>query len=195
MKKAFNGHQEHDIAQIPLTGAQVYKKVKGLHVDFGRKRKVTVTNIWKKRSIFFDLPYWCKLDVRHCINVIHVEKNVFDSLIGTLLNIKGKMKDGVNTHLDMIEMNIQEELVPKEVGKRTYLPAACYTLSKKERTTFYRCLQGVKVPQGYSSNVSKLVSMQELKLIGLKIHDYHVLIQQLLHMAIHGILPKNVRLV
>ena len=49
-----------------------------------------VKNIWKKKSIFFELPYWSKLDVRHCINVTPVEKNVCDSIIGTLLNIKGK---------------------------------------------------------------------------------------------------------
>jgi len=40
-----------------------------------------------KKSIFFDLPYWSKLEVRHCIDVMLVEKNVCDSLIGTLLNI------------------------------------------------------------------------------------------------------------
>jgi len=35
--------------------------------------------------------------------------------------------------------------------------------------------------------------MEDLKLIGLKSHDCHVLMQDLLPMAIHGILPKNVR--
>ena len=45
---------------------------------------------------------------------MHVEKNVCDSLIGTLLNIKGKTKDGVNARLDLIEMNIREELAPRE---------------------------------------------------------------------------------
>jgi len=35
--------------------------------------------------------------------------------------------------------------------------------------------------------------MQDLKLIGLKSNDYHVLMQQLLLVAIHDILPKNVR--
>jgi len=122
-----------------------------------------------------------------------VEKNVCNSLIGTLLNIKGKTKDGVNAHMDLIEMNIQEELAPREVCKRTYLLAACYTLSKKEKTSFCECLKGVKVPQGYSSNVKSLVSMNDLKLIGLKSHDCHVLKQQLLPVAIRGILPKNVR--
>jgi len=65
-----------------------------------------VTNIWKKKSIFFDLPYWSRLDVRLCIDVMHIEKNVCDSLIGTLLNINGKTKDGINARLDLIEINI-----------------------------------------------------------------------------------------
>ncbi|XP_068503686.1 uncharacterized protein [Phaseolus vulgaris] len=194
LKKAFNGYQEHDICPTPLSGVEIYEKIKNVTVTFGKmKKKQTVSEIWKKRSIFFDLPYWCKLDVRHCLDVMHVEKNVCDSLIGTLLNIKGKTKDGVNARLDLIEMNIREELAPREVGKRTYLPAACYTLSKKEKTSFCECLKGVKVPQGYSSNVKSLVSMNDLKLIGLKSHDCHVLMQQLLPVAIRGILPKNVR--
>jgi len=51
----------------------------------------------------------------------------------------------------------------------------------------------VKVPQGYSSKVKNLVSMDDLKLMGLKSHDCHVLMQDLLPVAIHGILPKYVR--
>ena len=69
-----------------------------------------MTNIWKKKSIFFDLPYWSRLEVRHSINVMHVEKNVCDSVIGTLLNINGKTKDGLNDRLDLIKMNIRGEL-------------------------------------------------------------------------------------
>ena len=99
----------------------------------------------------------------------------------------------MNACLDLIEMNVREELAPREVGKRTYLPAACYTLSKKEKTSFCESLKGVKVPQDYSSIVKRLVSMNDLKLIGLKSHDCHVLMQQLLPVAICGILPKNVR--
>ena len=51
---------------------------------------------------------------------MHVEKNVCDNLIGTLLNINGKTKDGLNARLDLIEMNIRGELAPTEMGKRTY---------------------------------------------------------------------------
>jgi len=191
LKKAFNGYQEHDICPTPLSGLQIYEKVKNINVTFGKmKKKKIVTEIWKKRSIFFYLSYWCKLDVRHCIDVMHIENNMCDSLIRTLMNIKGKMKDGVNERLDLIEMNIREELALREVGKRTYLHATCYTLLKIEKTSFCECLKGVKVPQGYSSNVKSLVSMNDLKLIGLKSHDCHVLMQQLLSVAIRGILQK-----
>ncbi|RVX13376.1 hypothetical protein CK203_021010 [Vitis vinifera] len=38
-----------------------------------------------------------------------------------------------------------------------------------------------------------LVSMEDLKLYGLKSHDYHTLMQQLLPMALRSLLPKHVR--
>jgi len=191
LKKDFNGYQKHDICPTPLSGLQIYEKIKNVNVTFrNMKKKQTVSEIWKKRSIFFYLPYLCKLDARHYIDVMHLEKNVCDNLIGTLLNIKGNTKDGVNAHLDLIEINIREELAPREVGKCTYLPAACYTLSKKEKTSFCESFKGVKVPQGYSSNVKSLVFMNDLKLIGLKSHDCHILMQQLLQVAIRGILQK-----
>ena len=80
-------------------------------------------------------------------------------------------------------MGIRQQLAPEDRGKRSYFPSACHALSKKEK----------KVPQGYSSNIKILVSMKDLKFIGLKSHDCHVLMQQLLPVTIRGILPKNVR--
>jgi len=55
-----------------------------------------------------------------------------------------------------------------------------------------QCLSSVKVPQGYSSNISSLVSMKDLKFVGLKSLDFHVMMQQLLPIAIHAILPTFV---
>ena len=195
LKKAFNGCQENGVAPNALAGEEVYERVKNINVIFGKKqKKSTEKNIWKKRSVFFDLPYWSywsSLDVRHCIDVMHVEKNVCDSVIGTLLNIKGKTKDGLNARLDLVDMGIREQLAQEPRGNNTYLPPACHTLSKQERRSFCECLQGVKVPQGYSSNVKSLVSMKDLKLLGLKSHDCHILMQQLLPVAIRGILPKK----
>ncbi|KAL4567864.1 hypothetical protein LXL04_023460 [Taraxacum kok-saghyz] len=113
---------------------------------------------------------------------------------GLLLNIKGKSKDGKLVREDMVEMGIRPELAPSEnPGKRTYLPAACYTMSKDEKTRFCKCLHGVKFPSGYSSSIKKLVSMNELNFFGMKSHDCHVLMARMIPIAIHGILPDRIR--
>ncbi|KAI3682163.1 hypothetical protein L2E82_50097 [Cichorium intybus] len=151
-------------------------------------------NIWKKKSIFWELPYWKHLEVRHCLDIMHIEKNVCESLIGLLLNIPKKSKDGINVRKDMVEMGIRPQLAPVESdGKRTYLPPTCFTMSKAEKTNFCKCLHGVKVPSSYSANIKKLVSMKDLKLLGMKSHDCHVLMTHMIPIAIRGILPENVR--
>ena len=51
---------------------------------------------FKKKSIFFKyLSYWKTLNTPHAIDCMHLEKNVFESTIGVLLDIKGKTKDGI----------------------------------------------------------------------------------------------------
>ena len=157
------------------------------------KLNVKTRNCWKKKFIFFDLEYWKYLHVRHNLDVMHIEKNVCESIIGTLLNILGKTKDGLNSRLDLLEMGLRCELGPRFESNRTYLPPACYTLSKVEKKLFCQTLSQLKVPEGYCSNMRNLVSMEDLKLYGLKSHDYHTLMQQLLPMSLRSLLPKHVR--
>ena len=95
--------------------------------------------------------------------------------------------------MDMVEMGIRLELAPVVEGDKTRLPLACYTLKRKEKLSLLECLRSVKVPSGYSSNISRNVSIKEMKLIGMKTHDWHVVLTQLLPVAIRGILPDDVR--
>ena len=46
----------------------------------------------KKESIFWKLPHWRDLQVRHCLGVMHIEKDVCDAILRTLINIPGKNK-------------------------------------------------------------------------------------------------------
>lgn len=50
--------------------------------------------------------YFQKLCLRHNLDIMHIEKNICESLIGTLLDVNGKTKDGVNSRLDLEELNI-----------------------------------------------------------------------------------------
>jgi hypothetical protein len=45
--------------------------------------------------------------VRHAIDGMHIQKNVFESIIGTLLDIKGKTKEGLNSRLDLVILGIK----------------------------------------------------------------------------------------
>ena len=105
------------------------------NVDRKRKRAIRELN-WTKRSIFFELEYWSKLKLRHNIDVMHVEKNVCDNIVGTLLNIEGKTKDADKAHLDFANMNIKKELHLQVQGNILGKPHACYTLAGDERKEF-----------------------------------------------------------
>ncbi|XP_062086136.1 uncharacterized protein LOC133792244 [Humulus lupulus] len=117
-KNEFSGGQEFGLAPVPLSGNQVLNKVSVIQFKVGKpivcpikkkkgrgksvgkdKTEVRMTSAdeskspWKKKSIFFELEYWENLLLRHNLDVMHIEKNVYDSLIGTLLNIPSKSKD------------------------------------------------------------------------------------------------------
>ena len=193
-RKAFNGETEEDRAPVPLTGDQLYKKVKRLRIKFGKPfKRELVKGGWKKKSIFFELPYWKSLYVRHFLDVMHIEKNVFDNVICTLLNVPGKSKDGINARLDMEKMGMRNELRPVKKGDRTFQPPAAHTLSRKEKIILCIFLHGVKVPEGFSSNIKRLVCMKDLKLKGTKTRDCHVIMENLLPIGIRSILPEKVR--
>ncbi|XP_074297599.1 uncharacterized protein LOC141628340 [Silene latifolia] len=193
-QKAFNRKAKHRPPPKILTGHEVYEKVKSIQIIYGKKGSKLASHGYKKMSHLSEqLPYWRVLSIRHCLDVMHIEKNVCDNIINTLLNVPNKPKDNKVARKDMMEMKIRPELAPQEKGTRAYLPPAAHTLLKKEKMEFCQCLHGVKVPEGYSSNISNLVSMRDLKLTGLKSHDSHALMQQLLLVAIRSILPKKSR--
>jgi hypothetical protein len=52
----------------------------------------------------------------------------------------------------------------------------------------------VKVPSGYSMNISRLISFPDLKVApSVKSHDYHVLLTQMITVGIQNILLVNVQ--
>ncbi|CAL8137235.1 unnamed protein product [Prunus armeniaca] len=145
------------------------------------------------RSQFFDLEYWKYLPVRHALDVMHIKKNVCDSIIGTLLEIPGKNKDGITARLDLLNMGVKTDLQPEYGQRRTRLPSGPWNLSRAEKRAVYNSFYGMKVPEGYFSNIKNLVSLQDSRLLGLKSHDSHTLMQQLLPVAISSVLEKPTR--
>nr|GEX74290.1 hypothetical protein [Tanacetum cinerariifolium] len=116
------------------------------------------------------------------------EKNVCECLVKTLLNVPGKTKDRMNARLDLTELGIKPELFARQEEDKTTLPPAGYTLMNAKKDIFCETLSNIRVPQGYCLNFSSLVSLKDRKLIGLKSHDYHMLMQVFLPIAIRSIM-------
>jgi hypothetical protein len=58
----------------------------------------------------------------------------------------------------------------------------------------FDCLNNMKVPSGYSSNIKGIISMKDKKFTNLKAHDCQMLMTQLIPVALRGVLLKKVRL-
>jgi hypothetical protein len=124
---------------------------------------------------------------------MHVEKNMCESLLRTLLNMDGKTRDHGHARFDLKNIRIRLELWFDDSVKETELLTLCVTLSIHEKE-FCGFLKNVKVSSSYSTNVSRLISFLDLKVAsGVKSHDYHVLLMQMITVGIWNILLVNVR--
>jgi len=124
---------------------------------------------------------------------MYIEKSVTDNILGTLLDMKEKTKDNHTSCLDLCKMGLRPKLHPftNEWGK-TYLPTVCHKMSNKDKLIFLKVIKDVRVPDGYASNVSHCVKLKARIVVGLKSHDNHILMQQLVPIVLRGSLPKKV---
>jgi len=110
---------------------------------------------------------------------MHIEKNVFENVFNTVMNVPGKTKDTVKS---------REEL--NQYCRRIAQPT--FTLNKKEKAVLCAWVKNLKFPDGYVSNMARCVDTKKLKLFGMKSHDCHVFMQRLVPVAFRELLPQKV---
>ena len=112
-------------------------------------------------------------------------------MIETFLGLD-KSKDNLKARLDLIDIGIRSELHPQilDNGKKI-LPPACFTLSTQQKEILCQVIKDIKVPDGYASNISRCVNLQEHKTSGLKSHDCHVLVEDILPLALRACNPPK----
>ena len=117
----FNAKHENRDAPKRLTADELQVELKKVrHITPGNhpgngsgKRKhgrVEERLLFTRRSTLWDLEYWKDLDLRHNLDVMHIEKNICDNIIGTLLNIEGKTKDTLKSRIDLTHLGIRKDL-------------------------------------------------------------------------------------
>jgi hypothetical protein len=110
----FNGKVEHRGPPHKRSGIEIDELLKNWEEcpATGKNKKVPepLLKVWKMRSVFWDLPYWPKLDTPNSLDQMHITKNVLEILLGTLMNMPEKTKDGLKARRDLEFLGIMEDL-------------------------------------------------------------------------------------
>jgi hypothetical protein len=148
-RRTFDGTEELECAPNVPFRDEILQQLDGIAFgdeDAGKKKRKTGAQssddvVWKKKNIFFRLPYWKDNLLRHNLDVIYIEKNVMDNILDTILNIKGKTKDNLAARLDLQEMGLRSKLHPFTAANgKTYMPSACHTMSREDKENFLKVL-------------------------------------------------------
>jgi hypothetical protein len=69
---------------------------------------------------------------------MHIEKNICDNIVGTLLELDGKNKDTVSARVDLKKINIRDKYWMKDEGDSCFKPHAPWTLENEKKKCLYR---------------------------------------------------------
>jgi len=67
-----------------------------------------------------------------------------------------------------------------------------YVLNSDQRKMVCEWIKQLKFPDGYASNISRCINVDEGKMYGRKSHDCHVFMQRLIPLAFRDMLPKPI---
>ena len=121
---------------------------------------------------------------------MHCERNIADNLFNTVLGLK----DGPTVRNDMKEAGCKKSLhIVKARAPLTgfYVPIAPYVLTNDNKRRLVERLRNLKTPTSYMSNLKSKVD-EDGTVHGLKSHDYHMLLQQILPICLRGLLPDRI---
>ena len=135
----------------------------------------------------FFLIFLQYLLVRHVLDVMHCEKNITENIVKTAFG----EKDSPSIRADIQARNIRPHRHLRAVGPnqdRVYMPDATYVLSAEDKAKVLRVLKSLRTPTHYVGALHTKISKGKLR--GLKSHDYHVLLQQILPLCLRGVANK-----
>ncbi|KAL0404142.1 UNVERIFIED_CONTAM: hypothetical protein Sradi_2055000 [Sesamum radiatum] len=95
---------------------------------------------------------------------MHNEKNMFDNIFNTVMDIKEKSKDNMNARKDLaIICNLPELQVDER--RPNVMPKVVYTLTKDQKRKVCEWVKCLRFSNGYASNLSRCVDMTELRFL------------------------------
>ncbi|GKF59080.1 hypothetical protein Tco_0175866, partial [Tanacetum coccineum] len=160
-------------------------RLTGKHPSFG--------GVKIKHNVLVELEYWSFITLRHNLDIMHIEKNVLEAILNTLL-MNDKSKDTDKARQDLKKLGIRSGLwLGQTKNGKCSKPQAAYSFSPENRKKFCQFIKGVKLPDGFGSNFKHKVTNNDTNLIGLKSHDYLIMIRLLPYRLQQYLPPDNAK--
>ena len=130
-----------------------------------------------------------ELPVRYTLDIMHIEKNVAQTAMGFVLG----EADTIAVRKDMQQCGVMPELHLRQdpVTSAILKPHAPYVLRRENKRKLLQTIKSVRTPKGHCANFDKLVNDEKERLQFMKTHDWHVLLQEILPVAIRELLPEG----
>ena len=131
-----------------------------------------------------------KLPICHLLDVMHIERNICESLLKLLFGAK----DTAASRRDMEEEGIREHLWIRRgpiAGGSYFKPPTPYVLNKDEQKKFLEQLDGISLPTGYCGPMKKHIIKNRIG--HMKSHDFHIFFQFILPVCLRHFLNSGPR--
>jgi hypothetical protein len=106
------------------------------------------------------------------------------------MDIMGKTKDNFKSRRHISHVCNRPSL---ELDERGGKPRAPFVLKVKDRKEVMIWMRRLKFPDGYATGLKQCVNMMAGRIHGLKSHDYHIIMEKLLPVMLHGYLDDEIR--
>jgi hypothetical protein len=99
--------------------------------------------------------------LRHNLDVMHIEKNEFENIFNTIMDMKGKTKDNIKDRMDIALFCHRKNMKLIYVALWVVKPKVSFTLDKKALLLVYQWLQSRCFLNGHALNISRLVNLKD----------------------------------
>jgi hypothetical protein len=129
----------------------------------------------KRKSVFYELPYWEHLKISHLLDPMHIFKNVSSSL---WRHISSKESDTLVVRRDLISSKTKKKHWPRQETRGEVGPSWSFKegdvpwiLKKDDLSLEKEVIMSVRVPSLYGSSLRHCFTVED-HLSGLKSHDH-----------------------
>ena len=84
---------------------------------------------------------------------MHIEKNMFENIFNTVIDVKGKTKDNIKDILDVALFYNRKNMLLACDESRVAKPRASFMLEKNTQLLVYKWLKSLRFLDGHASNI------------------------------------------